>query len=448
MRDYAREHGLLRPGPIVLAVSGGTDSTALVLLLAELRETFGLVLHVAHFDHRARPESAAADAAFVANLANHVGATLRAGRAQRAPKSEDDARRARYEFLRRVAAEAGAAAIATGHTRDDQAETVLLHLTRGSGIAGLAGMRPERDGITRPLLAIGRAETTAVCAAAGITPREDETNTSLRFARNRVRLRVLPELERINPRVREALARFADAAAEVAVTDAVAEAPVGDLDVARLPSGPARERVLAEAWRAATGRVLTSAHRDALLRLVSTTAGTRALDLPGGAAIRTYGRLRLGVRGAAAARASREPVRLEPGRPVEWHGWRIGVDVAPDGLTHVGRVAAADAKRLWIRSRRPGDRVGGRGKLQDVFVNAKVPAADRDGWPLVTLDERIVWIPGITPAPRTGRVPIAAGRVGDAPTEAEGTTVGPPRVPQVASMKEDRRRTGGKRGRP
>lgn len=449
VRDYAREHGLLPPGPIVLAVSGGTDSTALALVLAELRETLGLVLHVAHFDHRARPDAAAADAAFVADLANRIDAPLRVGRAERVPASEDEARRARYAFLRRAAADAGATRIATGHTRDDQAETVLLHLTRGSGIAGLAGMRPERDGIVRPLLAIGRAETAAVCGAAGIRPREDETNASLRFARNRVRLRVLPELERINPRVREALARFADAAAELEPADAQPRPPIGEIDVARLPSGPARERMLAAAWRSATGRTLSATQRAALDRLAATTAGTRSLDLPGGAAVRAYGRLRLGVRDATAPAAPRAPARLERGRPVEWHGWRIAVDVASDGFAYHGRVRADDAARLLIRSRRPGDRVAGvRGKVQDLFVNAKVPVADRDGWPIVTLDERIVWIPGITAAPRTGRIPIAAGRVGDAPTGSEGTTVGPARVPQVASTEEDRRGTGGKRGRP
>src|SRR5258705_3323485 len=201
VRSYARAHSLLRPGPLVLAVSGGTDSTALTLLLAELREEFGLVLHVAHFDHRARPRAAAADAAFAAELANHIGATPRVGRADAPPKNEDAARNARYDFLRRVARDLGATPIATGHTRDDQAETVLLHLTRGSGLAGLAGMRPERDGIVRPLLTLARADTVAVLAAAKITPREDPTNRSLRYARNRIRHRVLPELAKLNPAV-------------------------------------------------------------------------------------------------------------------------------------------------------------------------------------------------------------------------------------------------------
>ncbi len=103
VRSYARAQNILRPGPIVLAVSGGADSTALSLILAELREEFGLVLHVAHFDHRARPRAAAADAAFVAELANHIGASLRIGRADAPPKNEDEARSARSRCARRRA---------------------------------------------------------------------------------------------------------------------------------------------------------------------------------------------------------------------------------------------------------------------------------------------------------------------------------------------------------
>src|SRR5205085_11010695 len=140
-------------------------------------------------------------------------------RAVNPTKTEDAARIARYEFLRRAAREIGATAIATGHTRDDQAETVLLHLARGSGLAGLAGMRPLRDGIARPLLAIGREDTVAVCRASRIRSRTDPTNRSLRFARNRVRLEVLPKLAKINPRASEAVARFAEAAAELQTED-------------------------------------------------------------------------------------------------------------------------------------------------------------------------------------------------------------------------------------
>lgn len=454
VRAFARRHDLLRPGPLVVAVSGGTDSTALALILAELADEFGLVLHVAHFDHRTRPRASAADAAFAATLAGRIGAPVRVGRADARPASEDAARVARYAFLRRVAEQVGATAIATGHTLDDQAETVLLHLVRGSGITGAAGMRPLRDGIARPLLAVGREETARICAAAGIAPRDDPSNRSLRFARNRVRLRVLPELERINPQTRAALARFAEAAAEVeaapedlpASLEAESAPPavtersglVRVIDIGSLPRTPAaRARALADAWRAATGRTLGARHRQALLGLASSATGTRRLDLPGGAAVREYERLRFAVsafRGLAESKGKPAPAPaaapLRAGATVDWEDWRIALGAATDGLAYQGAVDAATAAALAVRGRRPGDRIAGRGKLQDLFVNAKVPVRLRDTWPVITLNDTVIWVPGVTPPPRGGEVAIAAGPRGTG---------------QVASMSEVRPK-GEKRG--
>jgi tRNA(Ile)-lysidine synthase len=490
VRTYARAHNILRPGPIVLAVSGGSDSTALSLVLAELREEFGLVLHVAHFDHRARPRAAAADAAFVAELANHIGATLRVGRADTAPMNEAEARNARYEFLRRVARDLGATAVATGHTRDDQAETVLLHLSRGTGLAGLAGMRPERDGIVRPLLAIGRADTTAVCAAAGIAPHEDATNRSLRFARNRIRHRVLPELAKLNPEIAKAIARLADSAATVAdmsaeraaavlegatkeratkggaapvqsaeTSGAAASERVDAPDAAgnqgadasgavasddtvaldRLPNDDARAAALALWWERRTGRRLTARHRSALAQLVASTDGSETLDLPGGRALREYATLR--VAPLTDNTVGNGPITLERGQTADWHGWRIALDVDLGAKAQVGYV---DAERVVVRGRRPGDRMigPGRAKVQDVFTDAKVPARERDQWPLVLVDDMVRWIPGITPPPPSGRSALRALRMGD---DSLGVTLG--NREQVASLKEQRPR-GTERGRP
>jgi len=308
VRRYALDHGLLRPGSLVVAVSGGTDSTALLLLLADLAPELGIVLHAAHFDHRIR-RTGAQDAQFVSDLAARVGATIRVGRAERPPKSEDEARQARYAFLRRVAAERNAAPIATGHTRDDQAETVLLHLARGSGIAGLAGMRPLRDGVVRPLLCIGRAETTAICADAGVSPREDPSNRSLRYARNRVRRRVIPELEAINPQASDALARLADAAADV-LTSHTARATAaldgatkdGTIDLGAFGDDPVvREEALAIAWERATGHVLTARHRQAVASQASRSDGRAALDLPGGRFERDHRTVRIQPSGGVRA---------------------------------------------------------------------------------------------------------------------------------------------------
>lgn len=431
----------------MLAVSGGTDSTALCLILAELRDEFGLVLHVAHFDHRTRPRAAAADAAFVGEVANHIGATLRVGRADAPPKNEDDARTARYEFLRRAAREIGATAIATGHTRDDQAETVLLHLARGSGLAGLAGMRPERNGVVRPLLDLRRTDTAAMCAAAVITPREDPTNRSLRFARNRIRHRVLPELVKLNPEITSAIARLADAAAAVAesvledATTALDAATTGDaVALDRLPADEdARAEALAVWWEQRTTRRLAARHRAALARLAASTEGSRSLDLPGGRALREYGTLRSVPTGDETE--DQPPIALARGGTADWNSWRFTLDRELDGMA---QVALIDAERVVVRGRRAGDRMNGpRGaKVQDVFTNAKIPARERDAWPLVIVDETVVWIPSVTPPPQAGRSALRALRMGE-----DATGMIPGNRQQVASFREVRP-PGEERGRP
>jgi len=436
VRDYIRAHRIFAPGPVLAAVSGGADSTALLLILADLAEELGLVIHVAHFDHRTRPKQSAEDADFVAKLANRVGAPIRVGRADKPTKTEDAARIARYGFLRRAAAEIGAAAIATGHTRDDQAETVLLHLARGSGLAGLAAMRPVREGIARPLLAIGREDTLAVCRAARIRPRSDPTNRSLRFARNRVRLKVIPELAKINPRVSEAVARLADAAAQIQTDDdlatrqELAEARQGDaIRITDLESS-VRIRALALAWRDATGRVLGARHRDALDELTSTEEGSRSLDLPGGRAIREYGVVR--IVGDRPATKSDPPTRIELGREIMWNGWRLALGSAmPPNGAREAPVPKSLLRKLVVRGRVAGDRTTNspRKKLQDLFTDAKIPASQRSQWPVIASEDAVWWVPGLTEPPKaTGGTRLAVA----APAHF-GNELWTTRVRQVAS---------------
>jgi len=408
VRDYIRAHQIFTPGPVVVAVSGGADSTALLLILAELAEELGLVIHVAHFDHRTRPKESAADADFVAKLANRVGAPIRVGRAEKPTRTEDAARTARYEFLRRAAREIGAPAIATGHTRDDQAETVLLHLTRGSGLAGLAGMRPLREGIARPLLGIGRADTVAVCRAARIRPRSDPTNRSLRFARNRVRLEVLPKLAKINPKAAEAIARLAEAAAELQFSDdrdlAGALSRARENDAIRIAAigESLRSRALARAWREATGRVLGARHRELLEELTARSAGSSSIDLPGGRAIREYGVVR--IVGDTRATTSDPPTTIAAGRTIIWNGWRIALGDVLEATNGVeGAVVPKNLLRnLVVRNRRAGDRMtmAPRKKLQDLFTDAKIPASRRSNWPVIASEDGVWWVPGVTRPPK------------------------------------------------
>ncbi len=309
--------------PLVVAVSGGADSTALLLACDELLKArrLDVALTVAHLDHGLRGAASAADAGWVTGLARELGHEAVVGRAAVAEAAraardnlEQAARRARYDFLARVAREQGARAVLTAHTLDDQAETLLLALVRGSGAAGLGGMRAARALdkqrpdvlLVRPLLRWARrAETESYCRARGVIVRADALNEDERFARVRVRRQLLPLLETFNPRVVAALARTAELlradadaldvqAAQLlltAQTQAIAEGEHAAwplrVDVLRAASVALRRRALRHWLKAGRGdlRRLTLPHVCAVERLLVGERGGRVAELPGGAAV-------------------------------------------------------------------------------------------------------------------------------------------------------------------
>ena len=212
---------------LLIAVSGGPDSLALAHALTGLRDEMRLRLFAAHLDHGLRPE-ASADALFVQERMDALNMPLTvdaenvgAYRAKRRLSVEEAARHVRYDFLARVADERTAVAVAVGHTLDDQAETVLMHLLRGAGIAGLGGMTalsqiPVSSGrltLFRPMLSLSKGDTVAYCVANGLSPRFDETNLSVDMTRNRIRLDLLPRMAEYNPAIVAALGRLAESAA-------------------------------------------------------------------------------------------------------------------------------------------------------------------------------------------------------------------------------------------
>ncbi|HEV2439028.1 MAG TPA: tRNA lysidine(34) synthetase TilS [bacterium] len=280
VRETIRRHGMLAGGErVVVAVSGGPDSTALLSVLAALREELRLDLHVAHLNHGLRPE-AGCDAAAVAQTARalrcpyHEAAEDVAAAAARARRSIEDAGRdARYGFLAATARRIEAMVIATGHTRDDQAETVLMRLLRGSGPRGLAGIPPVRphDGlrVIRPLIDTPRAEIVAYLAWRQLAAREDSSNRDLAALRNRVRLVLLPILEGYNPDVRRALARLADVMRDDADAFDALSAPEVD---AVLRGTHASVRIAPDAF----GRLPVALQRRALREAIRRVSGNGA----------------------------------------------------------------------------------------------------------------------------------------------------------------------------
>lgn len=297
MRRTLRERALLRDGERVLvAVSGGPDSAALLSVLARLAPELGLALHAASVNHGLRPD-AARDVEVAGALAAQLAIPFDALEVEVAANGasiQARARAARYAALRRRAAELGASAIAVGHTLDDQAETVLSRLLRGASIPGLAGIEPRRaDGVVRPLIDCRRAAVRAHVARFALPHVIDPSNADDRFERARLRERVLPALAAEEPAIAIHLARLADEARAIrALVDREADAMVDRATPAGLPIGgeaPVRARAIQRWIEGLTGRPAKRAHLAALLR------GEEAL-LAGGLLARVEGAMITAVR--------------------------------------------------------------------------------------------------------------------------------------------------------
>jgi tRNA(Ile)-lysidine synthase len=408
---------------VVVAVSGGPDSLALLHVLARLAPELKLRLHVAHFDHRLR-EGSADDATFVSRDAARLGlpVTVRAADATHVPRGmspEQVARERRYAFLEEVADIVGATRIATGHTLDDQAETVLMRAIAGTGVGGLGGIRPVRGRIVRPLIDARRLQTEAFCRVLRLKPRRDPTNADPAFYRNAVRNELLPILvERFNVRSIEALARLADLArdddalldeiASDALAPEISEGRVRFDVAALLALHPALQR---RAIRAVAP--LDADHTERVLALARSGNSGDSIDLPSPLNARLeYGSLLLGS--APSKPAAVAPVALAVPGVTDLSPWSMRMrtwveegapSVWPDGR----RSCVLDAKRakasLAVRRPRRGDRFRPLGmreskKLGDFFTDAKVPRPDRDRAALVTNGDEIVWVVGHRPDDR------------------------------------------------
>lgn len=436
--EALRDAGVRRGDRAVVAVSGGVDSMVLLHALVRLAPRLGLRIQVTHVHHGLRGRSADRDAALVSAEAVRHGVPVSVERLAPATRPAGTsvqgwARDARYARLEAVRKKIRAAWIVTAHTQNDQAETVLLNLLRGTGPRGVAGIPGRRGRILRPLLAVSRGEVEAYAAAQGVVFREDPSNRSVAYRRNRIRRQLLPLLAReYNPRIVEALAGLAAQARED--DDALASQAAALATGAVRKRGPAvgvsvgvlqeaepavARRLLQEAFRrVAHGRHgLTRRHLNALVRAaarggrVALSGGFQAQVsaeylwlAPSAPAERRHG--------SGAQLPGADPpadVPLPPGRWVRWDPGRCFVRVrrvVGDGI----RLAREDPHRevlsptvlaepLRLRAWRPGDRFqplglpGGK-KLQDFFVDTKVPRAQRRRVPLLMAGERVAWVVG------------------------------------------------------
>lgn len=409
---------------VIAAVSGGPDSVCLFHVLRELAPHFGATLAgVAHLNHKLRGAASDEDERFVAAIAAEHGVAFHREEAHfegRAGNLEQAARQARQSFFSRLIQQGVADRIATGHTSDDQAETVLFRVLRGCGIAGLAGVLPvTNEGLIRPLLDVSRAEIEEFLESRGIAWREDSTNREGRFARNKIRHELLPQLAREwNPQISKALSQLADLAREEEqwwkseinrrfedlFSRSNGEVEVCADELAALPKAIAR-RLVRFAIERQSGHPADYSHVEGILDLAQRPEGTGTLQLPGLVVMRSFGRLRF-MRPGRPLIPEAVPVQI-PGK-YQWAGGSIGLAIETPGPrnreTNFDRTGCArlklcggrDSAPLELRGWRAGDhyRPAGRSrdhKIKEMFQEASVPSWQRYSWPIITSGSKILW---------------------------------------------------------
>jgi tRNA(Ile)-lysidine synthase len=439
---------LLKPGlRLAVGLSGGADSVALLCALNDRAGELGLVLHAAHLHHGLRGAEADADLAFARDLASRLNLPFHEARVDTAaearatppsPNSENRpnkpnesietaARRLRYRWFRDLMAAGKVDAVATAHTRDDQAETVLAKFLRGAWTEGLSGIHPKLDSpegpIVRPLLGATRAEVEAFLHARNQSWREDSTNRHLTYTRNRIRHDLLPDLEKWNPQLREHLAQMADLALEEdswwraelprlasqlilpgrpvrgggrAAADGLA------LELTKLASHPiAIQRRILRYAAAQLGSAPDFAATEAMRSLALTGHAGQKLELAQGLRVeRTHRELRL-TRGPVTA-----PIRGKETLPSQYECVIPGEVIAPAFGLHLQvdfetPISPGNApQKVLLRPWKPGDRVrirhsGSLRKVKEVLERMKVTGSERTLWPVLEFDRNIIWMRGV-----------------------------------------------------
>ena len=453
--DYIRKNGMVQRGDRIIAgVSGGPDSVCLLFLLDKYKETLGISLEVVHMEHGIRGKESLEDAAFVENFCRKLAIPCHTYHRD-IPKlarewkcsGEEAGRRARYEAFEEVRSKNGGTKIAVAHNRNDQAETVLFHLVRGSGLSGLSGIRPVRGNIIRPLLGLTREEIEDLLRKENLPFRTDATNLETDYARNRIRLNILPLLrEELNPRACEHLAETAErlALAEDYLAGQAREAAkrlagrktdggaglfldregflqepealkayilryclreVSEKFVLRGESLQDQEGTFRQQEPGVSLYNISSSHLSAITELASRQSG-RSLNLPGGLTVHTEGAYLIFDRpGIEKEEQQSETELIVPGT-VRYGKYRLTASIFP----YKNEIIPEKMYTKWfdydtikntvqIRPRRSGDFLtvtasGGRKTLKKYLIDEKIPAGERDRLCLLADGSQILWVVG------------------------------------------------------
>ena len=428
--ESVENHGFLKRGDSVLvALSGGPDSTALLYLLNGIRDVFELKLAAAHLDHSIRAESSR-DREFCRDLCRGLKIRFYSRRIDIAKIAkrdgsniEETGRKARYDYLNSLSANYGYKKIATGHTMDDNAETVLFNLIRGAGLTGLRGIPAKRGNIIRPLIGFKKHELVNWLQYNKIKYMTDRTNRSVKYSRNRIRLRILPEMGKINPGIVESFSRFSRIISED--IELIESAGVLVYEKALLSEDNSKivldlrellgydknleKAAIREAFRRLTGDRRTPSF-DSFARIITTISGKSGGKSPLGSGIWIQkSQNRVSLFKEKAVRSSGEAISLViPGiTSIEGCDLKLVTSLKKRGevesLKTSPTVALLDYGRIQnpkVRFRKDGDRIrpfGMKGTrlLSDLFIDRKIPVFERGRIPLVVSGRKIAWVAGL-----------------------------------------------------
>ena len=388
-----RRYDMLRPGDrVTCAVSGGADSMALLFAMYLLREKLQIDLHAAHYNHGLRGEESDRDEAFVRDFCSGYGIPfIRGGGQVTAGKKglEAAARDARYAFLQSLPGK-----LATAHTADDNAETVLMHMVRGTGLKGLGGITPVRGNVIRPMLSVTRQEVLDFLREYSLSYVTDSSNETDAFLRNRLRHHVMPLLQQENPRLAENMSAMALALRQDA--QALEEMVGAELTVPRLKDMPPalQNRALTAFLKASGVKEPERAHVELARSLLYSEKPSAMAQFPGGVTVRrSYDTLTVQHRMAAW-----EPVELPVPGCIELHGYRIQSGVTENAYKTTEHFTVCPSGPMYLRPRQAGDTMrlsGGSKSLKKLFIDKKIPAQSRQQIPVLVDGKGVLAVCGI-----------------------------------------------------